>query len=520
MAAARALLPASRSARSATRRCACRRPRRCSWARASTTRPSRTPQQRRAPWPIRSATCAARWHIRRTWRACSWAARCAGPWPGSETCGRDDQGEGKRARLRPRRRTAQAARRLPARRLRAAGHARRLRQLQLWLLCRGARRQHAGEVVHDVRRLRRRPRDHDGRRPRRWFDAASAATGILGSARPAVRVLHAGNADDGIRDAAAVSRPERRTDPRFPLRQHVPLHRLSEHREGRAAGCRRNRGRPSQRRGQGMSDTVQAERSIGAHMKRKEDPRFIRGEGNFIDDLAMPGMLFMAIVHSPYAHAAIKNIDASDALKIPGVRAVITGADLVAAGLGWLPTFHGLDKQMVLAVGTALYQYQEVAAVYADTREAAADGAEAVQVEYEQRDPVTDPFEAAKDEILLRADREQKTNHIYHWEVGAREATDKALAASATVVKQRMWFQRCHPAPLEPCGCVAWFDAMGRLQFHVTSQAPHVYRTALSLVTGIPEDKIHVVASDIGGGFGNKVPVYPGYVCAIVGALK
>ena len=83
-----------------------------------------------------------------------------------------------------------------------------------------------------------------------------------------------------------------------------------------------------------------------------------------------------------------------------------------------------------------------------------------------------------------------------------------------------MWFQRCHPAPLEPCGCVAHFDTMGRLQFHVTSQAPHVYRTALSIVTGIAEDKIHVISPDIGGGFGNKVPVYAGYVCAIVGALK
>ena len=94
------------------------------------------------------------------------------------------------------------------------------------------------------------------------------------------------------------------------------------------------------------------------------------------------------------------------------------------------------------------------------------------------------------------------------------------MASSPKRIKQRLWFQRCHPAPLEPCGCVAYFDTMGRLQFHVTSQAPHVYRTALSLVTGIPEDKIHVMSPDLGGGFGNKVPVYPGYVCAIVGALK
>ena len=122
--------------------------------------------------------------------------------------------------------------------------------------------------------------------------------------------------------------------------------------------------------------------------------------------------------------------------------------------------------------------------------------------------------------MLLRPDRESKTNHIFHWEVGDKDGTARALASSPKRIKQRIWFQRCHPAPLEPCGCVAYFDTMGRLQFHVTSQAPHVYRTALSLVTGIPEDKIHVISPDLGGGFGNKVPVYPGYVCAIVGALK
>ena len=129
------------------------------------------------------------------------------------------------------------------------------------------------------------------------------------------------------------------------------------------------------------------------------------------------------------------------------------------------------------------------------------------------RCPSADPFTAKKDEVILRPDREQKTNHIYHWEVGNKDATVRALESSAKRVSQRIWFQRCHPAPLEPCGCVAHFDAMGRLQFYVTSQAPHVYRTALALVTGIPEDKIHVISPDIGGGFGNKVPVHPGYVC-------
>ena len=105
---------------------------------------------------------------------------------------------------------------------------------------------------------------------------------------------------------------------------------------------------------------------------------------------------------------------------------------------------------------------------------------------------VADPFTAKNDKVLLRPDRESKTNHIFHWEVGDKDGTARALASSAKRIKQRIWFQRCHPAPLEPCGCVAHFDTMGRLQFHVTSQAPHVYRTALALVTGIPEDKIHV----------------------------
>jgi carbon-monoxide dehydrogenase large subunit len=259
---------------------------------------------------------------------------------------------------------------------------------------------------------------------------------------------------------------------------------------------------------------------LGVAMKRKEDPRFIQGKGHYVDDITLPGMLYMALVRSPYPHAEIASIDIGDAMKVPGVKAVITGKDLEAAGLGWLPTFHGLDKQMVLAIGKVLFQYQEVAAVFAETRGAAADGAEAVQVDYNPLDVVADPFAAREDKILLRPDREQKTNHIYHWEVGDRDATKQALASSPKRVSQRIWFQRCHPAPLEPCGCVAQFDTMGRLQFHVTSQAPHVYRTALSLVTGIPEDKIHVISPDIGGGFGNKVPVYPGYVCAVVGALK
>src|SRR4029079_759400 len=124
----------------------------------------------------------------------------------------------------------------------------------------------------------------------------------------------------------------------------------------------------------------------------KEDPRFIQGKGRYVDDIALPGMLYLALVRSPYPHAEIKSIDTTDAMTVPGVTAVITGADLDAAKLGWLPTFHALDKQMVLAIGRVLFQYQEVAAVFAESRGAAADGAEAVQVEYAPLPVVDDPF--------------------------------------------------------------------------------------------------------------------------------
>src|SRR6059058_1151220 len=126
---------------------------------------------------------------------------------------------------------------------------------------------------------------------------------------------------------------------------------------------------------------------LGESYKRKEDARFIRGQGNYVDDVQLPGMLYGDIVRSPYAHALIKNIDTSEALKVPGVLAVITGKDLEAAGLAWMPTLMS-DTQMVLPTDHVVYQSQEVAAVVAETRYAAADGATLVAVEYEPLEPV------------------------------------------------------------------------------------------------------------------------------------
>src|SRR4249919_327895 len=132
---------------------------------------------------------------------------------------------------------------------------------------------------------------------------------------------------------------------------------------------------------------------MGHYIKRKEDPRFIRGQGNYVDDVTLPGMVYMDIVRSPFAHAKLKKIDTARALKVPGVLAVITGETLAGFKLHWMPTLMS-DTQMVLPVEKVMYQSQEVAAVIATSRYAAADGMDAVQVEYEPLTPVLDPFKA------------------------------------------------------------------------------------------------------------------------------
>jgi aerobic carbon-monoxide dehydrogenase large subunit len=260
---------------------------------------------------------------------------------------------------------------------------------------------------------------------------------------------------------------------------------------------------------------------MGHSVKRKEDPRFLRGRGRYVDDIKLPGMLYMDIVRSPYAHAKIVSIDASKALALPGVLAVITGKDLDAAGLAWMPTLMG-DKQMVLPVDRVVYQAQEVAAVVATERYIAADAITLIDVDYEPLPPVMDPMKALQpDAPLVRPDREQKTNHIWHWEAGDAAKTDAAFNAAEVVVQQDLYIPRIHVSSIETCGCVASFDKVeGKLTIYMTTQAPHAIRTVFSLVSGIPEHKIRVVSPDIGGGFGGKVPVYPGYVIATVASIQ
>jgi carbon-monoxide dehydrogenase large subunit len=258
---------------------------------------------------------------------------------------------------------------------------------------------------------------------------------------------------------------------------------------------------------------------MGHRMKRKEDPRFLQGKGHYVDDVKLPGMLHMDIVRSPYAHAKILNIDSSAALAIPGVLAVITGKDLEAHKLHWMPTLMS-DTQMVLPVEKVVYYAQEVCCVIATDRYIAADGVEAVVVEYEPLPPVIDPFEAMQDKVIVRDDKEVKTNHVWHWEAGDEAGTNQIFDQAAHVVKQYMYIPRIHVSSIETCGMVANYDpVMGKMQIYMTSQAPHAHRTVFALVSGLPEQKIQIISPDIGGGFGGKVPVYPGYVVCAVASL-
>jgi aerobic carbon-monoxide dehydrogenase large subunit len=256
-------------------------------------------------------------------------------------------------------------------------------------------------------------------------------------------------------------------------------------------------------------------------MLRKEDARFLRGKGNYVDDIDMPGMLYGAILRSPVAHALIKSIDTSAAEAHPKVKAVITGAVLETLGLAWVPTLS-YDTAAVLATDKVRFQGQEVAFVVAEDKYSARDALELIEVDYEILPAVIDAKKALEPGApVIRTDKEGKTdNHIFDWEAGDEAKCDAAFAKADVIVKQDMLYPRVHPSPMETCGAVAYMDkATGQLTIWCTSQAPHAHRTIYALVAGLPEQKIRVVSPDIGGGFGNKVGIYSGYVLAIVGSI-
>ena len=262
-------------------------------------------------------------------------------------------------------------------------------------------------------------------------------------------------------------------------------------------------------------------RGLGHSVKRIEDARFLRGRGNYVDDITLPNMLHLELLRSPVAHARIKSIDTSRASALPGVVAVVTGELMAQHNLAWMPTLSG-DTQAVLATDKVRFQGQEVAAVVAESAYIARDALELIDVDYEMLPAVTSPQQAlAEGAPVIRDDKEGQTgNHIYDWETGDKEATDRAFAEADKVVSLDTFYPRCHPAPLECCGCVADVNpASGKATIYMTSQAPHAHRTLFAIVAGLPEHQIRIVSPDIGGGFGNKVPIYPGYVVATAASL-
>ena len=260
---------------------------------------------------------------------------------------------------------------------------------------------------------------------------------------------------------------------------------------------------------------------MGASRKRVEDNRFIRGKGNYVDDIVLPGMLHMEILRSPLAHARIRSIDTSKAWDIPGVRLVLTGEMMATRNLAWMPTLS-YDTQAVLATDKVRFQGQEVACVIADDPYIAKDACEAIVVDYEPLPAIVNPMQAmAEGAPLIRDDKEnQHDNVVYDWEVGDRDGTDRAFAQADLVSKLELHYPRSHPSPIECCGSIADFNrATPKLTVYMTTQAPHIIRAAVALVAELPEHMIRIISPDLGGGFGNKVPVYPGYVMSILASI-
>ncbi|MCA1690505.1 MAG: molybdopterin-dependent oxidoreductase, partial [Actinobacteria bacterium] len=223
--------------------------------------------------------------------------------------------------------------------------------------------------------------------------------------------------------------------------------------------------------------SASTERPIGfGRLKRKEDARFIRGQGRYLDDIRLPGMVHGAILHSPYAHAKIVSIDTSAALAHPKVAAVITAKDLETLGLAWMPTIS-YDTQAVLAGDKVRFQHQEIAFVIALDEYSARDAITLIDVEYEPLPAIVNARKALDaDAPLIRDDKVGQRDNLAspNWEAGDKAATDRVFAAADTVVSRDIIYPRCHPAPLETCGMIADFNPnTGQLNIYNGNQAPH-----------------------------------------------
>lgn len=270
---------------------------------------------------------------------------------------------------------------------------------------------------------------------------------------------------------------------------------------------------------------------IGQRVARKEDKRFITGKGRYTDDMKLPGMTHAIFVRSPHAHAKVTSIDMAKAASMPGVVAVLTGAELVADRIGnlicgWM--VHSKDGSPMkmgawpaMAPETVRFVGQAVAVVIAETRDQARDAAEAVSVDYEELPAVVSVLDAiAPGAPQLHP--EAPGNKIYEWSIGDKAATDAALAGAAHVVTLDITNNRLVPNPMEPRSAVAAYDSGDdQLTLWTTSQNPHLARLVLSAFYNVaPEHKLRVIAPDVGGGFGSKIYIYPEEVVALWASRK
>src|SRR5919201_882142 len=267
---------------------------------------------------------------------------------------------------------------------------------------------------------------------------------------------------------------------------------------------------------------------LGAPITRREDLRFITGKGRYLDDIQMPGMTYLAILRSPYAHAEIRSVNIEAAKAMPGVIAVYTGADIPynplpfawpAGGSAGLQ--NNVNMPRVLATDSVKWTGEGVAAVVAETPEQAVDALEAIDVDYEPLPTVVDA-EKATQPGAPQLHANAPNNIVMDWSVGNKESTDKGLGEAEVVVKQRLINQRLIPTSIEPRGAIAQYSSgTEEWTFWLTSQAPRVHRLLIAaFVLGVPETKIRVIAPQVGGGFGSKIYLYPEYVLMALLAKK
>jgi carbon-monoxide dehydrogenase large subunit len=262
-----------------------------------------------------------------------------------------------------------------------------------------------------------------------------------------------------------------------------------------------------------MATKAKAPRGFtGRPLKRVEDPRLIQGLATYVDDIALPGMLHAALLRSPYAHAKINGLKTDAAKALAGVVGVFTGAD-VNDKCGLVPCASPMPdqrapKRTVLAGDRVYYVGHAVAVVVATDRYTARDALDLIEVDYDPLPAVTDPEKAlAKDSPLTHPDL--GTNVAYTWSL-ANGDIEAAFAEADHVIKQRIVHQRLIPMAIEPRGCVAsWHAGEQALTLWTSTQIPHLVRTLLPGMIGVPENKLRIVAPEVGGGFGSKLNLYP-----------